>query len=157
MKNKNQEENWEKKLTQFLLSEEILFKNEIGDGWIKISEGKQLTGEYQKIINKVAQFLKSEKEELLKKIKLEYDEPINRDTKWITNKVPADEILELLKSEKEKLLGRIKLEYDKPINRDTKWITNEQSNYWVDGYNKAVEDLEKLKKKLKKKYENRIN
>ena len=62
MKNKNQEiENWEEKLTQFLLSEEILFKNEIGDGWIKISEGKQLTGEYQKIINKVAQLLIQEK------------------------------------------------------------------------------------------------
>ena len=69
--NKNQEENWEEKLTQFLLSEEILFKNEIGDGWIKISEGKQLTGEYQKIINKVAQLLKSEREKLLEKIKLE--------------------------------------------------------------------------------------
>ena len=68
MKNKNQEENWEEKLTQFLLSEEILFKNEIGDGWIKISEGKQLTGEYQKIINKVAQLLKSEKKKLLEKI-----------------------------------------------------------------------------------------
>ena len=61
MRNKNQEENWEKELAQFLLSEEILFKNEIGDGWIKISEGKQLTGEYQKIINKVAQFLIQEK------------------------------------------------------------------------------------------------
>ena len=61
MKNKNQEENWEEKLTQFLLSEEILFENEIGDGWIKISEGKQLTGEYQKIINKVAQLLIQEK------------------------------------------------------------------------------------------------
>jgi len=65
MKNKNQQENWEKKLTQFLLSEEILFENEIGEGWIKISEGKQLTGEYQKIINKVAQLLKSEKEKWL--------------------------------------------------------------------------------------------
>ena len=64
-KNKNQQENWEEKLTQFLLSEEILFENEIGDGWIKISEGKQLTGEYQKIINKVAQLLKSEKEKWL--------------------------------------------------------------------------------------------
>ena len=61
MRNKNQEENWEEKLTQFLLSEEILFENEIGDGWIKISEGKQLTGEYQKIINKVAQLLIQEK------------------------------------------------------------------------------------------------
>ena len=60
-KNKNQQENWEEKLTQFLLSEEILFENEIGDGWIKISEGKQLTGEYQKIINKVAQLLIQEK------------------------------------------------------------------------------------------------
>ena len=59
-------ENWEKELAQFLLSEEILFENEIGDGWIKISEGKQLTGEYQKIINKVAQLLKSEKEKWLK-------------------------------------------------------------------------------------------
>ena len=68
MKNKNQEENWEKKLTQFLLSEEILFENEIGEGWIKISEGKQLTSEYQKIINKVAQLLKSEKEKLLERI-----------------------------------------------------------------------------------------
>ena len=65
MKTKNQEENWEEKLTRFLLSEEILFENEIGDGWIKISEGKQLTGEYQKIINKVAQLLKSEKEKWL--------------------------------------------------------------------------------------------
>ena len=66
MKNKNQtKENWEEKLTQFLLSEEILFENEIGEGWIKISEGKQLTGEYQKIINKVAQLLKSEKEKWL--------------------------------------------------------------------------------------------
>ena len=65
MKNKNQQENWEEKLTQFLLSEEILFENEIGEGWIKISEGKQLTGEYQKIINKVAQLLKSEKEKWL--------------------------------------------------------------------------------------------
>ena len=64
-KNKNQQENWEEKLTQFLLSEEILFENEIGEGWIKISEGKQLTGEYQKIINKVAQLLKSEKEKWL--------------------------------------------------------------------------------------------
>ena len=68
MKNKNQQENWEEKLTQFLLSEEILFENEIGEGWIKISEGKQLTGEYQKIINKVAQLLKSEKKKLLEKI-----------------------------------------------------------------------------------------
>jgi len=72
MKNKNQEENWEEKLTQFLLSEEILFKNEIGDGWIKISEGKQLTGEYQKIINKVAQLLIQEKakdrQEIIEKI-----------------------------------------------------------------------------------------
>ena len=72
MKNKNQEENWEKKLTQFLLSEEVLFKNEIGDGWIKISEGKQLTGEYQKIINKVAQLLIQEKakdrQEIIEKI-----------------------------------------------------------------------------------------
>ena len=42
LKNKNQEENWEKKLTQFLLSEEILFENEIGEGLIKILEGKQL-------------------------------------------------------------------------------------------------------------------
>ena len=62
-------------------------------------------------------------------------------------------IKELLKSKKAKacqeLLERIELKYDKPINRDTKWITKEQSNYWVDGYNKAVEDLEKLKKKLK--------
>ena len=70
--NKNQEENWEEKLTQFLLSEEILFKNEIGDGWIKISEGKQLTGEYQKIINKVAQLLIQEKakdrQEIIEKI-----------------------------------------------------------------------------------------
>jgi len=75
MKNKNQKENWEKELAQFLLSEEILFENEIGDGWIKISEGKQLTGEYQKIINKVAQLLKSEKEKwlnlTLERIKLE--------------------------------------------------------------------------------------
>ena len=61
MRNKNQEENWEKELAQFLLSEEILFENEIGEGWIKISEGKQLTGEYQKIINKVAQILIQEK------------------------------------------------------------------------------------------------
>ena len=72
MKNKNQKENWEEKLTQFLLSEEILFKNEIGDGWIKISEGKQLTGEYQKIINKVAQLLIQEKakdrQEIIEKI-----------------------------------------------------------------------------------------
>ena len=72
MKNKNQEENWEEKLTQFLLSEEILFENEIGDGWIKISEGKQLTGEYQKIINKVAQLLIQEKakdrQEIIEKI-----------------------------------------------------------------------------------------
>ena len=61
-------------------------------------------------------------------------------------------IKELLKSEKEKdcqeLLEKIKLEYDEPINRDTKWITKEQSNYWADGYNKAVEDLEKIKKEL---------
>ena len=68
MKNKNQEENWEKELAQFLLSEEILFENEIGEGWIKISEGKQLTGEYQKIINKVAQLLKSEKEKARQEI-----------------------------------------------------------------------------------------
>ena len=72
MKNKNQEENWEEKLTQFLLSEEILFENEIGEGWIKISEGKQLTGEYQKIINKVAQLLIQEKakdrQEIIEKI-----------------------------------------------------------------------------------------
>ena len=72
MENKNQEENWEEKLTQFLLSEEILFKNEIGDGWIKISEGKQLTGEYQKIINKVVQLLIQEKakdrQEIIEKI-----------------------------------------------------------------------------------------
>ena len=61
MKNKNQEENWEEKLTRFLLSEEILFENEIGEGLIKILEGKQLTGEYQKIINKVAQLLIQEK------------------------------------------------------------------------------------------------
>ena len=68
-----------------------------------------------------------------------------------TNYEIADQILELLKSEeKEKLLGRIKLEYDEPINRDTKWITNEQSNYWVDGYNKAVEDLERLIESIKK-------
>ena len=73
MKNKNQKENWEKKLTQFLLSEEILFENEIGDGWIKILEGKQLTGEYQKIINKVAQLLIQEKtkdrQEIIEEIK----------------------------------------------------------------------------------------
>ena len=72
MKNKNQKENWEKELAQFLLSEEILFENEIGDGWIKISEGKQLTGEYQKIINKVAQLLIQEKakdrQEIIEKI-----------------------------------------------------------------------------------------
>ena len=72
MRNKNQEENWEKELAQFLLSEEILFENEIGDGWIKISEGKQLTGEYQKIINKVAQLLIQEKakdrQEIIEKI-----------------------------------------------------------------------------------------
>ena len=72
MKNKNQEENWEEKLTRFLLSEEILFENEIGDGWIKISKGKQLTGEYQKIINKVAQLLIQEKakdrQEIIEKI-----------------------------------------------------------------------------------------
>jgi len=73
MRNKNQEENWEKELAQFLLSEEILFENEIGDGWIKISEGKQLTGEYQKIINKVAQLLIKEKtkdrQEIIEEIK----------------------------------------------------------------------------------------
>ena len=72
MKTKNHQENWEKELAQFLLSEEILFKNEIGDGWIKISEGKQLTGEYQKIINKVAQLLIQEKakdrQEIIEKI-----------------------------------------------------------------------------------------
>jgi len=64
------------------------------------------------------------------------------------------EIRQLLKSEKNQLLERIKLEYDKPTNRDTKWITKEQSNYWVDGYNKAVEDLENLRNQLKKKNEN---
>ena len=74
MRNKNQEENWEKELAQFLLSEEILFENEIGEGWIKISEGKQLTGEYQKIINKVAQLLKSEKEMLLERIEKEMED-----------------------------------------------------------------------------------
>ena len=68
MKNKNQKENWEEKLTQFLLSEEILFENEIGEGWIKISEGKQLTGEYQKIINKVAQLLIQEKAKSFKEL-----------------------------------------------------------------------------------------
>ena len=61
-----------------------------------------------------------------------------------------NEITELLRFEKEELLKRIKLEYDEPINRDTKQITKEQSNYWVDGYNKAVEDLEKLKRIMKK-------
>ena len=53
MAQKELKNSWEKELAQFLLSEEILFSNEIGDGWIKISEGKQLTGEYQKIINKL--------------------------------------------------------------------------------------------------------
>jgi len=86
MRNKNQEENWEKELAQFLLSEEILFENEIGEGWIKISEGKQLTGEYQKIINKVAQLLKSEKEKwenlTLERIKLKEETKLFDEDEW---------------------------------------------------------------------------
>ena len=98
-KNKNQQENWEEKLTQFLLSEEILFKNEIGDGWIKISEGKQLTGEYQKIINKVAQLLKSEKDRWRRRDISLCSADILRAQEIERNKC---------KSEKEKLIERIK-------------------------------------------------
>ena len=142
MRNKNQEENWEKELAQFLLSEEILFENEIGEGWIKISEGKQLTGEYQKIINKVAQLLKSEKDRWRRRDISLCSADILRAQEIERNKC---------KSEKEKLIERIK-KIKSPIMKEEYFRELPSlKGIWYAGFSAGKKNiLEKFKEEIKK-------